>query len=524
MDKQYETIIIPKGTLLFRSTNTTFDLVKDFAGIPTKDKFCLFPNFNVFFYPYPFVSESVKKYDYTCIFVLTTDVKLINLIEPSKYSRKDRLDNKGGVTSCDTVDFKGCTTYGKAYDPCIDFNVVKDKKVVGMLAIAQEDAKTLKKLLSLLENNNNNNNFSNYEGSKIKHREIYYNNYYKLYKDSRKLIGVPEIILYPRREIIHDNHTETINEFSEWLVDNDELLNYTLFYTVKGSDDLQMTMESLMSNEGFDLHGENYKVAINKETGFFQMINFTDNSVILERDNDLSKKHYEFKFTAANLDELESTDEINIAKQIKDWIDGKDVEEYLTLMNYNIKKIPANLPQNIKKLALDNNNIEDIENIPESVVELYIKNNQIKEIKNLPKHLKVLDIDNNKVASITSLPNTLFDLSMENNKISSIDNLPNSISRLNISKNTNIEVINKLPSSLEILLANECSIEYIKSFPKGLHTLFLIDNRLEELPNFPNKLTGAYLKGNPLKTLPTVPKSLVEIQYDEPYVPNINNI
>jgi hypothetical protein len=29
---------------------------------------------------------------------------------------------------------------------------------------------------------------------------------------------------------------------------------------------------------------------------------------------------------------------------------------------------------------------------------------------------------------------------------------------------------------------------------------------------------------NPLKTLPTVPKSLVEIQYDEPYVPNINNI
>jgi hypothetical protein len=34
MSKTYETVIIPKGTLLFRSTNSTHDIVKDFAGIP----------------------------------------------------------------------------------------------------------------------------------------------------------------------------------------------------------------------------------------------------------------------------------------------------------------------------------------------------------------------------------------------------------------------------------------------------------------------------------------------------------
>ena len=45
----YETVVIPKGTLLFRSTNSVADLTKDFAGLPKENnEYCLFPNFNVF--------------------------------------------------------------------------------------------------------------------------------------------------------------------------------------------------------------------------------------------------------------------------------------------------------------------------------------------------------------------------------------------------------------------------------------------------------------------------------------------
>jgi len=482
MDKEYYTVTIPKGTLLFRSTNSVSDLTKDFAGLPQPgNSYCLFPNFNVFFYPYPFVSESVNKYDYTCIFVLKNDVKLINLIGPSPYTRKDRLEGKGGIVSCDKVDFKGCTTYGKAYDPCINFEKVKDNDIVGMIAIAQEDAKTLKKLLSDMTNNNNNNN------TKRNHRDVYYNTYYKLYKDARQLIGVPEIILYPRKEIIQDSYTETIEEFSDWVIDNVDSFNYSLFHMVRGSNELHVVIERLTSEEGFELFDINYKVAINKETGFFQLLNFTDKSIPLDYSNELSKKHPEFKFVSADLEELDAVNGIQLIKAIQEWVSKNNDLAPLVLDDLELTKVP-DLPQNVLILSLSGN--------------------KLKSLENLPKSLKVLDVESNNIG---------------NNTILKIDHLPNTLESLKISNN-NIQNITHLPNSLTHLEAVNCNISYIKSFPKNMKHILLSQNNLEEIPELPNGLQALDVEMNPIQKLGRIPKSIVVLRYDEPEEINVNKI
>jgi hypothetical protein len=476
----YETVLIPKGTLLFRSTDSVADLTKDFAGLPKKNhSYCLFPNFNVFFYPYPFVSESVKKYDYTCVFVLNNDVKLINLIQPSPFTRKDRLESKGGIVSCDKVDFKGCTTYGKVYDPCIDFEKVKDKDVVGMIAIAQEDAKTLKKLLSSIDNSSNN--------SKRAHRDLYYNSYYKLYKDARYLIGVPEIILYPRKKIIHDNYTETIEEFSDWMASNEKVFNYSLFRMVHGSSDLQILMKSLMSKEGYDLFGENYKIAINKETGFFQLINFTDKTVPLDHGNNLAEKHEELKFVSANLEELDAVNAIQLIKAIQEWSAKNN---------------------DLAPLILDDLELTEVPDLPENVLVLSLTGNKLKSLENLPKSLKVLDIESNNVG---------------NNIVLKIDHLPNTLESLKISNN-NIQNLTHLPTSLTHLEAVNCGISYIRAFPKSMKQIILSQNNLEEIPPLPNGLQLLDIEMNPIISLGHIPKSVTVLKYDEPEEVNINHI
>ena len=488
MEKEYYTITIPKGTLLFRSTNSVSDLTKDFAGLPQSgNSYCLFPNFNVFFYPYPFVSESVKKYDYTCIFVLKKDVKLINLIQPSPYTRKDRLEGKGGVVSCDKVDFKGCTTYGKDYDPCINFEKVNDKNIVGILAIAHEDAKTLKKLLSDISNNNNNNNNNNNKTRKQLHRDVYYNTYYKLYKDARQIIGVPEIILYPRKEIIQDNHTETIEEFSEWVIDNEDNFKYSVFHMVKGSDELQIVIESLMSEEGFDIFDKNYKVAINKETGFFQVLNFTDKSLALDYDNNLSEKHNEFKFVSANLEELDAVNGIQLIKTIQEWVSKNNDAAPLILDDLELTKVP---------------------DLPPNVLSLSLAGNKLKSLENLPKSLKVLDLESNNIGNKTVLK---------------LDHLPDTLESLKISNN-NIQNLTHLPKSLTHLEAENCNISHIKSFPKNMKHILLAQNDLEEIPELPNGLQVLDVESNPIQKLGHIPKSVTVFKYDEPEEMNVNNI
>jgi hypothetical protein len=255
---EYETIIIPKGTVLFRGMRDTSTLTSDFAGIFTKDNdFCLHENFNVFFYPFPFVSSSVSRYEYTTIFVTMRDLKLVNLILPSKFNRQSRETRTGGILTCTAIPKdKACDTVGHHYDPCVDYTKVS-KDVSGMLAIASADANKLRQSKTIFQN--------------------WANKYFTTYKDSRGLVGVPEFILHPR--IDKTPRTEKIDDLNQWYRENKSNFNYIYLHVMKtDTDSIQGLMDDFMSDGGLDLgDDEPYHLKLNTKTGFFQIDEFSNN-------------------------------------------------------------------------------------------------------------------------------------------------------------------------------------------------------------------------------------------------------
>jgi hypothetical protein len=252
----YETMIVPKGTLLFRGMNSTATLTSDFAGMLVDNKFCLHENYNVFFYPFPFVAGTVAAYQYTVIYVTTRDLKLVNLILPSKFNRDSRKTKNGGILSCDEIENE-CDVSGRDYDPCVDYTKVP-KDVSGMVAIAKADAETL-----------------NLQKTFFRHLA---NKYFTTYKDSRNIVGVPEFILHPR--IDKTPQTETIADFKPWYSSNKSKFNYKYLHVISSTKIkvMQDLMDEFMSERGLDLgDDEPYHLKVNKKTGFFQIEEFSNN-------------------------------------------------------------------------------------------------------------------------------------------------------------------------------------------------------------------------------------------------------
>ena len=183
------------------------------------------------------------------------DLKLVNLILPSKFSRDSRKTKTGGIVSCDELE-EQCGVSGRAYDPCVDYTKVP-KDVSGMIAIAKADAETL-------------------NSQKLSFRHLA-NKYFATYKDSRNIVGVPEFILHPR--IDNTPQTETIPDFKPWYSSNKSKFNYNYLHVMKkDTDKVRALMDDFMSERGLDLgDDEPYHLKINKKTGFFQIEEFSDN-------------------------------------------------------------------------------------------------------------------------------------------------------------------------------------------------------------------------------------------------------
>jgi len=202
--------VLPKGTLLFRKVIRPEDDVK--GVLLDSGKRCITPNYNVFFHPNPFVGELAlagfigeygkKIYAY----VLNNDVKVLQLINPSKYTRRDK--NKGTfIKRCSTVK-KGCLPKkGREFDPCMSNTLIqKYPDVVGMIALSMGDNKMYKKSL---------------KERKVTQRMIKFLN---PVTDNRNFTGIPEIILHPlkqrpSKDILsdpqtdHDTNYKMIKEF-----------------------------------------------------------------------------------------------------------------------------------------------------------------------------------------------------------------------------------------------------------------------------------------------------------------------
>jgi hypothetical protein len=175
---------IPKGTLLFRLVKRPLD---DTRGVPLDDGTrCIIPNYNVFFYPNPFVvklalNNWVKKEDmgqYIHIYTVSHDIKVLKLIKPSKYSRAHKSTKRNFIKRCSTVPKQCMPNSLSSYDPCLsDTMISKYPEVVGIMGIPVADSRNVKK--------------------NLKKTSKRIQKFFKITEDSLKIKGIPELVLHP---------------------------------------------------------------------------------------------------------------------------------------------------------------------------------------------------------------------------------------------------------------------------------------------------------------------------------------
>ena len=173
---------IPKGTLLFRLVKNSED---DVRGVKIgDDKRCITPNYNVFFYPNPFMGRVtlekwLRDYKDMYVYILEKDVKVLNLLQPSKYSRNQKTKRRTFLKRCVDVP-KGCLPRKQpAYDPCFSESMIKNHPdVVGIIGIDGADAYRLQRKLGRKTIKNN-----------LK--------YIQFATDSDGNTGPPELVLHP---------------------------------------------------------------------------------------------------------------------------------------------------------------------------------------------------------------------------------------------------------------------------------------------------------------------------------------
>ena len=182
---------IPKGTLLFRLLK---DPENDTRGVPLEDGTrCIAPHFKVFFYSNPFASEfTFKKYlDFfdknVYIYILTRDIQVFNLINPSQYTRRDKTRKRFFIKRCSTAK-QGCLPKKlNPYDACFSDTIIKKyPNIVGYTANAYNDSVAMKRELNKPENSK-------------------YRKYFHFANDASNLKAIPELALYPLAEMSPKN-------------------------------------------------------------------------------------------------------------------------------------------------------------------------------------------------------------------------------------------------------------------------------------------------------------------------------
>jgi hypothetical protein len=208
---------IPKGTLLFRVSRRPED---DLRGVRLPDGTrCIHRNFNVYFYPNPFVAENslsdwIQPPYKMHVYKVDHDIKVVRLLLPSRYHRNTKNTRRNFIKRCGKVD-KGCLPKKILnYNPCFaDGFMSSHPDIVGMMAIAPRDATELRQSL----------------GKKTLKNKL---KYFHFAEDSVGSKSIPELILYPLRE----------RQPKDLLVKPEDVLDnaYSFFKTFRSSDQEKM--------------------------------------------------------------------------------------------------------------------------------------------------------------------------------------------------------------------------------------------------------------------------------------------
>ena len=158
------------------------------------------------------------------------------------------------------------------------------------------------------------------------------------------------------------------------------------------------------------------------------------------------------------------------------------------------------LPNSLKELDCDSNQLTSLPKLPDSLEELYCRSNKLTLLSNLPNSLKVLYCNHNQLISLPELPNSLKILHCNVNQLTSFANaqLPNSLKELDCSNN-------KLTSFSGTQL------------PNSLEELYCSNNKLTSFANtqLPNSLRSLYCCNNDIKNIITLPNCLYRLNFKQ---------
>ena len=124
---------LPKGTLLFRLVKKKNE--DELRGVPIGENLrCISPNHNVFFYPNPFLAKDAlemwsKSSKNMNVYILEHPVKVLWLLNPSKYTRVTKNTKRNFIKKCTLVK-PGCvplkpTGMHSRFNPCVSDTMIK---------------------------------------------------------------------------------------------------------------------------------------------------------------------------------------------------------------------------------------------------------------------------------------------------------------------------------------------------------------------------------------------------------------
>ena len=231
--ESFQTIVLPKGTILFRGIDLLTDkphpeyIFTDLFGPQDKDGYyCIDSHENKFFYPAPFVSDSVARFALHGIYHTNYDLELVLMLKPSKNTRNK---STGAYLRCDEISEKDqCGKRRNNYDPCLSPQLLKEyPHIQGFIAIAQKDNIFRKGQLS---------SFFKDVPQAIDFVRPF------IVTDNRNIQSIPEIVLFPfhaRPSTILEKsvlHPRAVPNQIEYAIANRAKLNYfpLLYVTEKG--------------------------------------------------------------------------------------------------------------------------------------------------------------------------------------------------------------------------------------------------------------------------------------------------
>lgn len=206
-NKPIPVLTVPKGTLLFRKTDTPEN---DTLGVPTADgRRCITPHFQVFFYANPFTAEiALGKFadlqGDTHVYKTTRDLKVVQLFGSSPYSRDTRKTARQFIRECSKTK-RGCMPReGKAYDACFsDAFLKKNPEIAGMIGISRGDGLRVRNALT--------------KNKTLRNKKKYFH----METDANGATGPPELSIHPfavRPSKSTYNDTDTERNFEHFTV------------------------------------------------------------------------------------------------------------------------------------------------------------------------------------------------------------------------------------------------------------------------------------------------------------------